>query len=326
MSQRDSAKVVAKPAPLRYNVQHDTYYSYSSDVVHSRQLLHLTPRSSPWQTTLASSIRVSPTVANQQIGEDAFGNPISRFEVDRLHSELHVQAALDVDVHARPNYDDAATLSWQLTRELLCYRAEYHTPERLEAGRYRTESQHAVIKEPFAVYAAECFAKDHSILAAARLLMRKIYEEFTYAPGETHIGTPLVRVLETKRGVCQDFAHLMIACLRTYGLAARYVSGYLRTEPPEGMPRLIGADASHAWVGVWCPPLGWIDLDPTNGVLVNQDHITLAWGRDFGDVSPLRGMIVGGGQNALSVSVTVTPVDEAETEAESKPESESESE
>jgi transglutaminase-like putative cysteine protease len=141
--------------------------------------------------------------------------------------------------------------------------------------------------------------------------MTKVHREIEYVPGATQIATPLLEVLERRAGVCQDHAHLMIACLRARGLAARYVSGYLRTHAPADAPALVGADASHAWVSVFCPPLGWIDLDPTNDVRVDRDHIVLAWGRDFGDVSPLRGVIVGGGQHVVDVRVTVTMLDAA---------------
>ncbi|MNN65232.1 Protein-glutamine gamma-glutamyltransferase [compost metagenome] len=141
--------------------------------------------------------------------------------------------------------------------------------------------------------------------------MEKIFSEFTYDAAATQVATPLQQVLEEKRGVCQDFAHLMLACLRSRGLAARYVSGYLLTQPPPGRPRLIGADASHAWVSVWCPRLGWVDFDPTNNLIPALEHITLAWGRDFGDVSPLRGVILGGGSHDPEVSVTVMPLAEA---------------
>jgi transglutaminase-like putative cysteine protease len=163
------------------------------------------------------------------------------------------------------------------------------------------------IKQVFTEYGADCFTTGRPMLEAVNALMMKLYKEMTYAPGATDIGTPLMQILSKRRGVCQDYAHLMIACLRSRGLAARYVSGYLRTIPREGTERLIGADASHAWVAVWCPPSGWIEFDPTNGVRAGLDHIALAWGRDFGDVSPLRGVIVGGGRHTLTVRVTVLP-------------------
>jgi transglutaminase-like putative cysteine protease len=179
--------------------------------------------------------------------------------------------------------------------------------------RYLCESPHVRVKTGFAQFAADCFAPDAPVLVCAEKLMHKIHGEFTYAPGETHVMTPLLEVLGSKRGVCQDYAHVMIACLRSMGLSARYVSGYLRTLPHEGAPgkepELVGADASHAWIAVYAPPFGWVALDPTNDRRVGRDHVTLAWGRDFGDVSPLRGVILGGGgEHELTVNVTVRPL------------------
>jgi transglutaminase-like putative cysteine protease len=168
------------------------------------------------------------------------------------------------------------------------------------------ESSYVSLKQAFTDYAAECFPPMQPVLVCAQTLMSKIHREFKYAPGSTNIRTSALESLQARRGVCQDFAHVMIGCLRARGLAARYVSGYLRTLPPPGADAAyVGADASHAWVSVFCPPLGWIDLDPTNDLNVSHDHIVIAWGRDFGDVSPLRGVIVGGGRHRLSVRVSV---------------------
>jgi transglutaminase-like putative cysteine protease len=177
--------------------------------------------------------------------------------------------------------------------------------EYLDACRFRMESSYAKLKQTFTDYGADCFAAGSPLLAAAEILMHKLHREFSYAPGSTNIRTSAVEAFAARRGVCQDFAHVMIACLRSRGLAARYVSGYLRTATPTGDAAWLGADASHAWVSVFCPPLGWIDLDPTNDLRVGTDHIVIAWGRDFGDVSPLRGVIIGGGQHRLSVRVSV---------------------
>ncbi len=177
--------------------------------------------------------------------------------------------------------------------------------EYLDACRFRMESSYAKLKQTFSDYGADCFAAGSPVLVGAEILMHKLHREFSYAPGSTNIRTSAVEAFEARRGVCQDFAHVMIACLRSRGLAARYVSGYLRTATPTADAAWLGADASHAWVSVFCPPLGWIDLDPTNDLRVGTDHIVVAWGRDFGDVSPLRGVIIGGGQHRLSVRVSV---------------------
>jgi len=159
-----------------------------------------------------------------------------------------------------------------------------------------------------AEYTAPSFTKERPLLEAVADLTGRIHRDFTFDRTATTVATPLQTVFRTRRGVCQDFAHLEIACLRSLGLAARYVSGYLESVPPPDQPRLTGADASHAWVSVFCPPVGWVDVDPTNDVLADERHVTVAWGRDYGDVSPLRGVILGGGQHALHVGVSVVPV------------------
>jgi transglutaminase-like putative cysteine protease len=165
------------------------------------------------------------------------------------------------------------------------------------------------LKRSFVEFSESCFPPGRPLLLGVQALMEKIFNEFTFDAEATQVATPLVEVLEKRRGVCQDFAHLMLACVRSRGLAARYISGYLLTQPPPGQPRLIGADASHAWVSVFCPVLGWVDFDPTNNVQPALEHITLAWGRDFSDVSPLRGVILGGGSHDPEVRVTVMPLE-----------------
>ena len=183
------------------------------------------------------------------------------------------------------------------------------SPELIEACRYRFESPYVHLKKTFVEFSESCFPPGQPLLLGVQALMEKIFSEFTFDAEATQVATPLVEVLERRRGVCQDFAHLMLACLRSRGLAARYISGYLLTQPPPGQPRLIGADASHAWVSVFCPRSGWVDFDPTNNVQPALEHITLAWGRDFSDVSPLRGVILGGGSHDPEVRVTVMPLE-----------------
>jgi transglutaminase-like putative cysteine protease len=195
-----------------------------------------------------------------------------------------------------------------------------------DAGAFRAGAPQAAIDEfryasPFvrpsavlAEFARPAFPAGRPLLAAAIALMHRIHAEFTFDAGTTSIATPITRVLAERRGVCQDFAHLQIGCLRSLGLPARYVSGYLLTDPPPGRPRLLGADASHAWLSAWCPSHGWVDLDPTNAMVPDLRHVTVAWGRDYGDVSPLRGVVLGGGEHDLSVAVSVVPEDEARTD------------
>jgi len=210
----------------------------------------------------------------------------------------------------------AATPPWEQVRDAIDYQAgRWLLPDDLLATHYLFESSHVRIKREFARYAGECFAPGAPLLAGIEALMRRIFSEFRFDPLATTVSTPVTEVFAGKRGVCQDFAHFMLSCLRSLGLAARYVSGYLVTDPPPGQPRLVGADASHAWVSVYCPAMDggggiWIDADPTNGIFPDVSHITLGWGRDFLDVSPLRGVLIGGGEQTMRVAVTVTPAEE----------------
>jgi transglutaminase-like putative cysteine protease len=291
---------------LRHLIRHETVYSYGGDVAHSHQLLHLSPRDFEHQVCRSRLIHLNPEPGVQREELDAFGNLATRLEYDTPHDRLEVTAELQVEVRARPAAPARDSDAWEAVREALTYSGQAPQPEYLEACRFRMESAHVKTKHAFIEYGAPSFAPGVPVLVAAEELMRRMYREFTYAPGATNIRTSALEALEKRRGVCQDYAHVMIGCLRSRGLAARYVSGYLRTQPPSaGTPPYIGNDASHAWVSVFCPPLGWIDLDPTNDLRVSTDHITIAWGRDFGDVSPLRGVIVGGGQHSLSVRVQV---------------------
>ena len=291
---------------VRYRVRHETVYSYGGDVAHSHQLLHLTPRNALRQSCHAHSITLLPEPSIRRDDIDAFGNHVTRLEYDLPHDRLEVLAEAGVEVRAAPATEPEESAEWEAVAGSLAFSGRPMQEELLEACKYRMESSYIRIKQTFTDYAADCFPPKRPILAAAEALMHKIHREFKYAPGSTTIRTSAIEAFEARLGVCQDFAHIMIGCLRSRGLAARYVSGYLRTLPPPGADAAyVGADASHAWVSMFCPPFGWIDLDPTNDVRVSSDHIIIAWGRDFGDVSPLRGVIVGGGRHRLSVRVSV---------------------
>jgi transglutaminase-like putative cysteine protease len=294
----------------RYAVRHVTVYRYGGDVAHSHHLLHLKPRDFEFQRCLAHALILDPPPTSQHADTDAFGNAIARLEYDRTHDRLSVSAEMQVEVLPRPHGALETSESWQVVRRRLNYDAKPMAAEDLEACRFRMQSSYVRIKQSFEDYAADCLLPGRPIGAACAALMHKIHRDFDYVPGATTNRTSVAEVLETRRGVCQDFAHLMIGCLRAAGLAARYVSGYIRTVRPDGAA-LLGGDASHAWVSVYCPPIGWIDFDPTNDCLIGADHVTLAWGRDFGDVSPLRGIIVGGGEHELEVDVCVRPLDRA---------------
>lgn len=291
---------------LRYHVRHETHYHYSAPVVLSQQLLHLTPRVLPWQARLQHDIRLEPEPSESECREDYFGNPVTRIALLAPHQSLGVHAQSVVEVASR----EAATRpgpseAWDAVREKL---RRISPAPLLEAAQFLYDSPQVECAPALGAYARPSFALGRPLLDAVEDLNRRIFKDFEFDPRATTIATPLARVLAERRGVCQDFAHLMIGCLRTLGLAARYVSGYILTAPPPGQPRLIGADASHAWLSVFCPGNGWVDFDPTNNRKADNEHVTLAWGRDFSDVTPMRGVILGGGEQELEVRVTVTPV------------------
>ena len=300
--------------PVRYHVLHQTSYDYGGNVSLSQQQLHLAPRILAWQRIVEQNIAVTPTPTWRRDGADAFGNPVSWIAFHVPHDSLRISSVMTVEVLPHLPEDLETSMPWEELRDRLAYTAVPPEPDDLEATRFLFESAHVRVKHELADYAAECFPPETPVLVGAEALMAKIFKEFKFDPEATTVSTPVMEVLEKKRGVCQDFAHLMIACLRALGLSARYVSGYLLTRPPPGKPRLIGADASHAWVSVYAPGFGdnWVDFDPTNNLLPNTEHITIAVGRDFGDISPLRGIILGGGGAEPEVEVTVTPLDEEE--------------
>jgi transglutaminase-like putative cysteine protease len=294
-----------------YKIRHETRYVYAADVFHSHHLLHLVPRPTSYQVCLEHEILIEPQMHLRSNELDAFGNPLIRVELAQPHRELAVVSKMEIEVHPRPAVNADTTEAWEKVRDTFAYRGAWPSRDQLEAARFRHESPHVRIKQAFTDYSLDCFEPDQPVLICAEKLTTKRQREIKYAPGETTIGTSATEVLETRRGVCQDFAHLMISCLRSRGLAARYVSGYLRTNATTSKEgeRLVGDGASHAWVSVWSPPYGWIEFDPTNGCFASTDHVAVAWGRDFGDVSPLRGVILGGAEHQLSVTVVVEPVD-----------------
>jgi transglutaminase-like putative cysteine protease len=243
---------------------------------------------------------------------DAFGNPTTEIAIESAHSALDIIARSVIEVsegHHRVDLQD--TPAWETVCDTLSYSAAWRPePAVLEATQFLFESPHVRINRDLRIFASDCFVAQRPILAAAAALMAKIHAEFIYEPEATTITTPVMKFLNQKRGVCQDFTHLMISCLRSTGIAARYVSGYLLTRPSAGKARPVGADASHAWVALFVPGNGWIALDPTNNVFPSLEHVTLGWGRDFSDVTPLRGVINGGGEQTLEVKVTVHPIEE----------------
>lgn len=290
---------------VRYLIEHLTRYSYSARVSTSQHLAYLSPRALARQSLLEHSLTIDPEPSERLERQDYFGNRVCQFTVLSPHRSLAVTGRSIVEVADTSSPIDAArSPAWEDVSAHLAYQRA--TPAH-EAHQFAYRSPYVVGTPEIEVFARRCFTAGAPLLVAALDLMHCIHEEFTFDPEATTITTPVSRVLGDRHGVCQDFAHLQIACLRTLGLPARYVSGYLLTDPPKGQPRLVGADASHAWLAVHCPVNGWVDLDPTNDMIADSRHITVAWGRDYGDVSPLRGVILGGAEHRLEVGVSVVP-------------------
>ncbi len=318
----------------RYIVHHETRYAYTAPVSQSWQLARLTPRMLPWQKLLSHSLEIEPRADERRDELDSFGNQVTHFGLHGAHRMLRVRMECLVEVNERPGVDVPMALAaqqqmqlqeaqggalsqspaespwarlplaWEAVREAI--RREPQLDDLVPAG--MSEPTPLVpLSEGARQYAGPSFARGRSWLDAVTELMHRIHADFEFRPGATTVSTSVEEVLCQRRGVCQDFAHLMLACLRGYGLPARYVSGYLLTEPPPGMARLMGVDASHAWVAAYSPRHGWVEFDPTNDQLADQRYITLTWGADFADVVPLRGVIYGGGEQLMDVEVSVIP-------------------
>jgi transglutaminase-like putative cysteine protease len=287
---------------VKYRIRHLTRYRYSEAVTNSQHDLHLLPRDLPNQHCLWSELEIKPAPSVCEERTDYFGNRATHMVLASAHSELsvvsHSRVEVTVPVAVVPEQD----LPWESTvMEIARDRSQ------LQVQEMTFSSPYIVPWNDLRAYARESFSAGQPMLKGCLDLMARVHDDFAYDAKATTIATPLDEVFGHRRGVCQDFAHLMIACLRSLGLAARYVSGYLVTTPPPGKPRLVGADASHAWLSVFSPRFGFVDVDPTNNVLNGDQHITLAVGRDFGDVTPLRGVVLGGGRHDLEVAVDVLP-------------------
>lgn len=289
---------------MEYFVRHRTTYRYLQDVSYSCHLAHLGLRESDLQQVISSEIILNPPPASRARRADYFGNPAEWFTLDQPHSELEVLAESRVRVSPPPPRDAKASTNWEALRAEL---ERATTPEEIYAVQFMFDSPLIAFTSDVSVYAEESFPPGQPILAGAMDLMRRIHADFRYDTTVTDATTPVDRVFEIRAGVCQDLAHVGIACLRSLGLPARYVSGYLLTQPPPGTERLLGADASHAWFSVWAPPFGWVDLDPTNNIAVGEGHVTVAYGRDYADVAPLNGIILGGSDHLIEVGVDVIP-------------------
>jgi transglutaminase-like putative cysteine protease len=293
-------------ATVRYKIVHETRSTYQSVVSLSQQYLHMKPRDFEFQHTESHHLWADPMENGGSAGIDYFGNHTRHITITEPHKSLLVHAGSTVSLRPRPPLSQIRnTPPWESVRDLMQQVGQAAVQD---ACRFLYASPHVSCSEELAAYARPSYAADRPQLEAALDLTQRIFDDFEFDDEATEISTPLEEVLRGRRGVCQDFAQLMIGCLRSLGLPARYMSGYILTHPPAGEARLIGADASHAWVSVFCPHLGWVDFDPTNRCLVQSEHITLAWGRDFSDVTPMRGIVLGGGKQSLQVSVTVTPL------------------
>ena len=288
---------------MNYRVSHISRYVYSEPVTLCHNIAHLNLREYTGQTRHQSNLDVQPRPSVLAERLDYFGNPATFFSIQEPHDELTVAATHVVSVEPPPVPAPQETPPWEEVRDLLPHD---RSPAVLEAYQFVFDSPSVAHHPDFAAYAAPAFSPSRPLLEAVLDLTRRIHTEFVYDPRATTVATPLREMFVKKRGVCQDFAHLAIACLRSLGLAARYVSGYLCTSPPPGQQRLVGADASHAWFAVYSPS-GWIQVDPTNNRLADDKHILLAWGRDFTDVSPIKGVVLGGGQHSIRVTVDVVP-------------------
>lgn len=292
---------------MKYRIRHETTYDYGDPVQISHNLAHLKPLKTLRQRILAFRMSVSPEPAVLSERRDTFGNAEHFLLVQESHLHLSVLAESDVEILPAVLPDPAATEPWETVAERLTGRP---LGEEAIVSQYRHASPFVPLLSAAREWSDDSFRPGRPVLEVAVELMGRIHREFAYDPAATSVATPLAEVLARRRGVCQDFSHALIAMLRGRGLAARYVSGYLETRPPPGKPRLVGADASHAWVQLHVPQHGWIDLDPTNDVLPDERHIVVSIGRDFHDVTPLKGLLLGGGGQMVSVSVDVAPLGE----------------
>ncbi len=293
----------ADSSPVQYEVVHTTEYDYSESVAVSHHLARLSPRVLPHQQRLHHDLQIEPAPAVITTHTDYFGNAVTFFAMQGAHKRLTVRARSRVALQAATLPAPSDTPPWEAVAD--------RTALPLEALEFLFDSALAPVSAELAAYARAAFTPGRPLLDAVLELTRRIHDEFTFDPKATTIATPLADVFRSRRGVCQDFARLEIACLRSLGLPARYISGYLETVPPPGRSGTLRAAASHAWLSVYCPEAAWIHVDPTNNLLPSRTHVTVAWGRDYNDVSPIHGVILGGGNHTLRVNVEVVRVGES---------------
>jgi transglutaminase-like putative cysteine protease len=292
---------------MKYKIVHRTTYRYKYPVSAGTHVACLKPRPMARHQSAQSALHIQPRPATRTERVDFFGNLLCFFSIQEPHRELVVEARSEVTIegNAAPTRS-RPQIPWEEAAKSI---SNDYSPEGLDAYQFGFESPRIRMRPEFADYASESFTPGRPMAEALLDLTARIHKDFRFDSKVTTVRTTTEEVFKKRRGVCQDFAHLQIACLRSLNLAARYVSGYLRTYPPPGQPRLVGADASHAWISAYCPGIGWLDVDPTNNLVPSDGHVTLAWGRDYGDVSPLRGLILGGGAHTLKVGVDMEPID-----------------
>jgi len=290
---------------MKYRLVHTTEFHYDAIVGLCYNEARLLPRSLPYQKVFSPQLHINPFPTDQYRRFDYFGNQTNYFSIQQPHEKLVVTAKSVIQLVPEEIGVMPADITWESVRDTVHGKLD---DAALAASEYTLDSPKVKVDSALKDYAASIFVPQRPIKEAIEELTRRIYTEFKYDPEFTSIATPIKEVMEQRRGVCQDFAHLAIGCLRALGLAARYVSGYIETIPPEGEEKLVGADASHAWFSVFVPGSGWFDYDPTNNQSLGEKYITLAWGRDFSDVTPLKGVAFGSGEHELKVSVDVTPL------------------
>jgi transglutaminase-like putative cysteine protease len=288
---------------MNYTITHKTTYTYFEPVSLCHNIIRLIPRTTDKQVCENTTVKIYPQPDMLDEYEDFFGNKVIYFSIEKEHRELTVNVTSEIEKRfsaGRVIHSDHAVTIEKVKQELLDLKGVFN-----EIRQYIFETPMTAWNEEIKAYALQSFAPGNPVFAATEDLMHRIYADFEFKPGFTTIATPLSVVMEQRKGVCQDFAHFAIACVRSAGLAARYVSGYIETISPAGEEKLIGVDASHAWFSVYIPNLGWIDFDPTNNVIPADQHITIGWGRDYADIAPFKGIIISSGQHELEVAVDV---------------------
>ncbi|MEN3324229.1 transglutaminase family protein [Mariniflexile soesokkakense] len=294
---------------MKFQLSHTTSYNYESGVTFCHNIATIKPKTMLGQTLEEYTLEISPTPSEISERIDFFGNTVTRFSIQKHHTELKVNAISKVirDYTLQPNIENSIS-GKTITLSQAIHTLKANSPDNIEAKQYILESIFITrISADIKTYAEQSFKPNRPVFEAAYELMQRIYTEFKFDAGFSTIATPIHEVMKEKKGVCQDFAQIAIACVRSMGLPARYVSGYIETLPPPGKEKLVGTDASHAWFSVYIPTFGWVDFDPTNNQIPKNQHITVSWGRDYYDVPPLKGVIYSTGKNKMKVAVDIRP-------------------